>query len=326
LTSTWRALRRRILTPSMSETKLSVRGFHEKSAADRDLLETVGATFLTGYAHAAEARLSSEVANKIDTIDKGFRGFAYEGAAMALAMRDGLSVRRSRLSAEFIAGPARDHVYMAYVGVGWALARLPRFRWDAATTAVTDPLLRWLVLDGYGFHQAYFHTERYVRKQYQEPRFPWPGDGPADYASRVIDQGIGRALWFVAGSDPDLAVTMIDKFAEARRADLLSGCGLAATYSGSSDEHDLRILAERAGEHRAQVAQAAAFAAETRVRAGLVMPHTTMATQVLCGMTPQEAAEVVGRLRPARALDGAVAAYEMWRTRLAEQFANADEC
>ena len=32
----------------------------------------------------------------------------------------------------------------------------------------------WLVLDGFGFHQAYFKTEQYVNKQYQEPECPWP--------------------------------------------------------------------------------------------------------------------------------------------------------
>ena len=33
----------------------------------------------------------------------------------------------------------------------------------------SDPLLGWLAIDGYGFHQAYFHTARYVGEQYQNP-------------------------------------------------------------------------------------------------------------------------------------------------------------
>lgn len=320
MASNWRALRRRILTPSMKEAKLSVRGFHVKGPATRTMLETIGETFLTGYAYAAEARQPAEAEERLEELPWQFRGFAYEGAGMGFAIRDGLPFGGHHVS-RFLQGKARDHVYMVYVGIGWAMARLPRFRWAKASAAATDPLLRWLVLDGYGFHQAYFRTDWYVRKQYQEPNFPWPADGPARYASRVIDQGIGRAIWFVGGADPDVAADLIDAFDESRRADLYSGAGLAVTYAGAADEAELRAFLRRARNHLPQVAQGSVFASAARSRAGLVTPHTTLAAGLLCGLTPEQASGLADATRVEPFDTSDVIAYELWRRRIASGLA-----
>jgi hypothetical protein len=183
------------------------------------------------------------------------------------------------------------------------------------------------VLDGYGFHQAYFHTERYVHQQYGERAFPWPSDGLRPYAHRAIDQGIGRGMWFVAGTDAEFLADMIDKFPAARRPDLYSGAGLAAGYAGGAGEEELCLLAERAARHRAQVAQGVAFAAKARLRAGLMMPHTELAAKLLCGTSAEKAARICDEAVPARgddrgtARDGsAVPAYEVWRRRIANEF------
>jgi hypothetical protein len=311
----WRALRRRILTPGMSATRLDKRGFHEKDQRARELLETIGRTFLTGYGYAAQARSPAAAEQRLEEIPRQFRGFAYEGAAMAFTILDALPFRGRLRSAEFLAGRADRHIYMAYIGVGWAMARLPRFRWRRISAP--DPMLRWLVLDGYGFHQAYFHTARYVHERFQEANFPWPGDGPPGYPARVIDQGIGRAMWFVGGADADLVATMIDRFPASRQADLYSGAGLAASYAGGADEQELRLLLKRAGAHRAQVAQGSAFAAKARVRAQLVVEHTEIATQVFCGMTAALAARLTDEARPDEPADGDLPGYEVWRQRIA---------
>ncbi|MEV8441819.1 DUF1702 family protein [Actinosynnema sp. NPDC051121] len=320
MANTYRSLRRRVLTPAMSETKPSVRGFHEKTPEATELLETVGRMFLTGYGYAAESRRPLDVEPLLEELPVRFRGFAYEGAAMGFAVRDGLPFGRRRSVAEFLTGRARAHDYMVYVGIGWALARVPRFRWPAVTANVTDELIQWLVLDGYGFHQAYFHPDLYVYGHYREPRFPWPESGPEAYADRAIDQGIGRAVWFVAGTDPEVAADLIDRFPRERHPDLYSGAGLAATYAGGVERHELELFRDRAGEHRPLVAQAAAFAATARVQAGLAVPHNELATRVFCGMSVAEASEVSVRHRPSGPVDGDVPAYEVWRQRIADEF------
>jgi hypothetical protein len=314
------AVRRQLLTPDMAETQLSVRGFTEKDSVSKAQLERIGSSFLTGYGHAAEARNATDAEARLELIPGEFRGFAYEGAAMAFAVRDGLPLGHRHHVADFLVGPGRPHIYMSYVGIGWALARVPRFRWRAAAAAATNPLLRWLVLDGFGFHQAYFHTAKYVHNMYREPRFPWPFDDRSGYSDRAIDQGIGRAMWFVAGANPDLVVTMIEKFPQSRHADLFGGVGLAATYAGGADESELRRLRDRAGCHWAQIAQGAAFAATARIEADLVTPHTATATGVLCGKTPADADMVCRRTRPADADNrSSVPAYEVWRQRIVDQ-------
>jgi hypothetical protein len=304
----------------MSNTLLDVRGFHKKDPASQELLERIGGTFLVGYGHAVEAKSFADAATRLEQIPTRFRGFAYEGAGMGFGVRDGLPLGPNRLAEEFIAGPGDPHNYMVYVGMGWAMARLPRFRWPKASRL--DPLLRWLLLDGYGFHQAYFKTQRYVREQYQDPKFPWPSGNLSGYANQAIDHGIGRAIWFICGSDPELATSTVDGFPSVRHPDLYAGLGLAATYAGGVTEEELRTLWQRAGEHRAQVAVGSAFAAECRVRAGLIVPHTELATRVLCGTTPERAAQVALNHRPQRVIEGDVPAYELWRRRVAADFAS----
>ncbi|MFF2040699.1 DUF1702 family protein [Kitasatospora sp. NPDC058170] len=317
--NSWRALRRRILTPNTRETLLDTRGFHKKNRASQDLLETVGRTFLEGYGHAMEARTTAEAEERLERIPTQFRGFAYEGAGMGFAMLDGLPFGGRGSVDRFLAGRGDRHNYMVYVGIGWAMARLPRFRWPAIDRL--DPLLRWLVLDGYGFHQAYFHTDRYVHGQQQDTGLPWPAHNHPGYAANAIDQGIGRALWFIGGTEADLVATMIEKFPERRRGDLYSGAGLAASYAGGAEENELLVLRERAGVYRPLVAQGSAFAAEARIRAGLVVPHTALATGILCGLPPAEAAQITLDARQAASATAGQPAYEVWRQLIADEFA-----
>jgi enediyne biosynthesis protein E3 len=321
LGKTWRALRRRILTPNDSAALLDVRGFHKKNPAAQEILETIGKTFLKGYAFAAEARTVADAERNLETIPTRFRGFAYEGAAMGFAMRDGMPFGGSGHLAAFLGGRAGVHDYMAYIGLGWAMARLPRFRWPKSSAI--DPFMRWLVLDGYGFHQAYFRTRQYVEEQYQDPRFSWPAEGPQWYAQRAIDQGIGRALWFVGGTDPGVVADLVAKFDERRKADLFSGIGLAATYAGGGDTAELHALLDIAADYRPQLAQGSGFGAEARVRAGLLMPHTEQATKLLCGLPAQQAAQITHDTRPpSAAAEAGVPAYEVWRQRTASEFSS----
>ncbi|MEY9928347.1 hypothetical protein ABH926_002986 [Catenulispora sp. GP43] len=318
MAGTLRALRRRILTPNPKAVLMTERGFHIKNADSAALLEQIGGVFLAGYAHAAEARTIADAEAGLEQIPVRFRGFGYEGAGMGFTIRDGLPIGGSHHFADFLAGRAKKHEYMAWVGLGWGLARLPRFRWRRFTCE--DPLMRWLVLDGYGFHQAFFKTEQYVRQQYREAHFPWPGGEHAWYAPRAIDQGIGRAMWFVCGTDPDLVADTFEGFDAERRADLYAGAGLAATYAGGVDEAELRRFWQRAGQYQPQVAQGAAFAGTARYEADLVVPHTELALNVFCGMTARESAELCDKARPSGE-EGPIPAYEVWRQQISEAVA-----
>jgi hypothetical protein len=310
-----------VLTPNVVECSLDRRGFYRKSPAAVTNLETVGAMFLAGYAHAVEARDATEAHERLAAVPAAWRGFAYEGAGMGAAVLDGLPFGGGGHVRALLEGEGAKHVYLIYVGVGWALARLPRFTWPAVEGY--DPLLRGLVLDGYGFHQAYFATEKYVHEQYREIDFPWPGDATRAHSHHIIDQGIGRALWFVGGTDVDEVTALVEKFPEHRRADLYAGIGLASTYAGGVDAAELEQLRARSGEHRTALSQGSAFAAEARVLGELVLPHTEVAARVLCGTTPEHAARITQDVRPSTAEAVAAVdepAYQIWRRAIAEQF------
>ncbi|MFI9402018.1 DUF1702 family protein [Nocardia sp. NPDC052316] len=316
-------LRRKILTPDARQASLQVRGFPARNPHATACLELPGATFIEGFGVGAERGTAAETAAILSQIESKRRGFAFEGAAMAMAIRDGLPIGHRHHVADFITA-AGEHLYMIYVGVGWALARLPRALHRAALTGATDPVLSWLALDGYGFHQAYFHTDRYVKQQYVDPNPPVVSVRHPDYVPHAIDQGIGRALWFVAGADPIAACTMIGKFRADRRADLFAGLGLAATYAGGATAGELAMLGEHASAYREDIGQGAIFAAEARSRARIVQPNTATAVDVFTGRTVDDAAKIAIETRPTEPTIDGLAGYEVWRQRIRQRCLTAE--
>jgi enediyne biosynthesis protein E3 len=309
-------LRDRIFTPDPAEVTFAKRGFPPAGVQQANL-EKIGTIFLTGFGYGMRGSRLAEIGSELETVEHPFRGFAYEGCSMALAIRDSIRPAGQHWIADFLAGQGARHVYMVHIGVGWAMARVPRLRWRTLMPA--NQLLRWLALDGYGFHQAYFRTGKYVTHQFQEELPTWR---PAGYANRVVDQGIGRALWFINGSDVPRVAATIGGFPAARRSDLWSGAGLASVYAGGADTGDLDEMAELAGPYRADLAQAAAFAAKARLLAGLVTPHTKLAVKVYCDCSVEEAAAVTDdALDGLPDVAGQVPGFEVWRQRIREHFA-----
>ena len=145
---------------STVEVTFARRGFLPGNPARRERFERIGRGFLAGYHAAVRENLVVALGRRLDDVDPELRGFAYEGAAMALALRDAFSVRRRRLRI-FFENLADPCVYTAHVGVGWAQARLPAAL--RARVSAEDPLLRWLAVDGTGFHEGYFHWRRTIR-------------------------------------------------------------------------------------------------------------------------------------------------------------------
>lgn len=304
-------LRMRLFGISPEETAFSRRGFRGDKLAVRPRLEKVGATFLHGYHAALTDDAADRLAQRLDAVENELRGFAYEGAAMGLALRDLFTPwRASRLKA-FLNGPGAPHTYLMHVGAGWLPARLKRS--PAGTMARLDPMLRWLAVDGYGFHEGYFHWPHSVTRQALPNRI----DG---YARRVFDQGLGRSLWFVDGADVARIPTTIAAFSEARRPDLWSGIGLACSYAGGVSCAEMETLQRSAGPYLSCLAQGSAFAAKARERACNPTEHTELACTLFCGLTAEAAARITDEALTDLAPDGALPSYEIWRRRIQAQF------
>jgi len=260
-----------------------------------------------GYHAALDTPQVDVLSSKLDVVSAEMRGFAYEGAAMALAILDALTPWPTRRLRDFLDGPGVDHIYMAYVGAGWALARLRRP--VKRLPSGWDPILGWLAMDGYGFHEGYFHWPEVVERQ----RIPSSLSG---YARNVFLQGLGRSLWFVFGADVERIERAIGKFPSAFVGDLWSGVGLACAYAGGIDDDGLAALVRAVGDQGPSLAQGAAFAAKARDRAGNPAQHTERACRVICGVTAQVAVRLTDIAFEDLPVTGPEPAYEIWRRRL----------
>jgi hypothetical protein len=286
------------------EASLDHRGFEGRTAIARQTLEAAGGIFIHGYNVALANSEPVTLARALQMVPRADLGFAYEGAGMALALLDHLTPLRRDRYAGFLSGPGAAHIYMMHVGAGWALARLRRPLEQFLVRC--DPLVRWLVVDGYGFHEGFFHHAKAVRGKGLAGRVT--GD-----VAKIFDQGLGRSLWFVHGACAEALPRVIARFPISRRADLWSGIGLACAYTGGATAADIIALTEAAGIFHAHLAQGAAFAAEARCWAENETAHTNLACQLICGISGREAAAITHAARADLPRDGRSETYEAWR-------------
>lgn len=305
-------LRKQMFGISPQEATFARRKFSPGPPAAQAHLERIGAVFLTGYHGALDHADLGVLGAQLRRTEMALQGFAFEGAAMGLTLLDILLPgRRDRLT-RFLAGPGEPHTYMVYVGAGWALARLRRP--IEPMLKRSHPVLGWLVVDGYGFHEGYFHGPRYVRQHLLPRRL-------SGYALRAFDQGLGRSLWFVEGADVERLIATVDTFPVHRQLDLWSGVGLACAYAGGVERAAVQRLLHKEAAFRGALAQGVAFAVQARLRAGNPVAHTEMACEVVCGMDMREAAALTEAALQALPPDAGEPAYELWRQRIQRHFA-----
>jgi hypothetical protein len=247
-----------------------------------------------------------ELARRLDETELEFRGFAHEGAAMGLTVLDGLLPYRRRLRT-FLSGPGYPYAWMAPIGFGWARAQMHRR--PRGPQPLVDPLLDWFALDGAGFHDGFFHPDRFI----DEKRKPASLRGTA---ARVYDQGIGRSLWFVQGADVERIAATIGAFPAGRHADLWSGLASAATYAGGVAPEALDRLVELSGTYRLEVAQGAAFAIKARLAGGNPTAHTEAAAEIFCRMSTIDSARVADIALEGLRVAGEQSPYDAWRHRV----------
>lgn len=315
------SLRRFLMSPQLEDVSFAKRGFPVAESAATRRLEAVPQAVICGFEWGIDARDLWEVERRLDLVDAEQRGFAYEGATMAFTILD--ATGRGHRARDLLRGPAQPHIFLAYIGMGFAMARLPRPLWKKAVPDLSGdpyyPVMSWLAVDGYGFDRAYFDTARWVEAQ--RPPKPYPWAGSADYFCRAVDQGIGRALWFICGGRaPDVAAAA-GRFASHRQADLWSGIGLAATFAGGCDPGGLAALRNAAGAHEPQLAVGSVFATKARVYAGFVPEHTAVACSAFTDTSVDKAVAIADGTAVASTAPGAEPPYEIWRQRIRAHFA-----
>jgi enediyne biosynthesis protein E2 len=320
--TTFGSLLRRLLTPRLDEVTFERRGFPVTPTEATRRLELIPQSVICGFEWGIDSRGLWEVERRLSMVEPELEGFAYEGATMAFTVRDAMAGGRGKRARELLLGPGQPHIFLTYIGIGFAMARLPRVLWKKVMPELTGspfyPTMTWLAVDGYGFDRAYFDTRRWVDEQYVPKPYPWAGD--PDYFLRAVDQGIGRALWFIHGGRAAAVADAVRRFADHRQADLWGGVGLAATFAGGSGSHGLAELRRAAGRHRAELAVGVVFAVKARTYAGFVPPHTALAATTLADVSIDDAVAVADGTAVEPDSPGPVPPYEQWRQRIRDRF------
>lgn len=316
------SLRRLMLTPSLESVTFERRGFPALPGATAEHLEAIPQAVICGFEWGIDTRSQWELERRLSLVTPEHIGFAYEGAAMACTVLDAMRGGRGHKNRDLLSGPGQPHIFLAYIGIGFAMARLPRPLWKRVnpdlTTSPYHPVMSWLAVDGYGFDRAYFETRKWVDEQKVPAAYPWL-DRP-EYFHRAVDQGIGRALWFIHGGQPDGVANAVGEFAPSRHADLWSGVGLAATFAGGADADGLRALRKLAGDHRAQLALGMVFAVKARSYAGFIPGHSSAAARILGDLSVSSAVRLADDTAITEKPGTPEPAYELWRRAIASNF------
>lgn len=252
-------------------------------------LEKVLSVFVAGYNFALRGSDYAVVSKQlVNEFDSHHLGFAFEGAGMCYALFDMLAPwSRSRLRA-FTDGAGQKHDYIATVGAGLAVARVPwgRLRLNSYLE-ILDPTVAWCVIDGYGFHQGIFHSEWYTLECRESPT------AFSAYARQLFDSGVGRSFWWTQGASPTRIRQTIDRFPEGTRAQMWCGIGVAASYAGGVEERVLWDLLELSGVWSSDFLSGFPLSARMRQKGENPSPWTDRACTGLLKMTTEEAANLV---------------------------------
>lgn len=299
-------LRSRLMSVPTSKVTFEALGYVPGDPVKQATLERHAGLFISGFNAVLASVDVAAVEEPLSRVPADDRGFAYEGAGMGCAVLDTITPGKGDRLGELIRTHGQQHRFLVHVGAGWALARLKLRPRGRLTTL--DPALWWLALDGFGFHEAAFHTDRYVRRRARHGRL----DG---YELRAFDHGLGRALWFVECADPERIARTVATFEPERRGDIWGGVGVACAYT-VVDTADVERLSELSGEYQVFLAQGAAFAAAVRATEGNLNPHVRAVSELLSGCRAEEVAATVEREREKVVPDVTGASYEAWRARV----------
>ena len=133
------SLRRLLLTPSLAEVGFAKRGFAVEPSEVTRHLEAVPQSVICGFEWGIDARGMWELERRLELVEPQLRSYAYEGAAMAYTVLDVMRPGRPRHAAALLAGPGRPHLFLCYIGIGFAMARLPPAPPSAAAPAPPRP-------------------------------------------------------------------------------------------------------------------------------------------------------------------------------------------
>jgi enediyne biosynthesis protein E3 len=237
----------------------------------------------------------------LDHTEPEFISIAYEGASMGIALRDFEHSTTLNLW-ELFNHKATAHAAQTHAGFGWAIAQQ-----NLSVLALTEnlsPLLRFRVLDGYGYYDGIFRQRTSIKAQ----KLP---EGLEGVFLQAYDQGIGRSIWYACKGDATKVKEIISGFAMERQSGLWIGIGVACSYVGGCDETLLKSLYTIAGNYQSKLSIGATLAARARVQANAITSDIELACRIWCNLSAQEALLLSVKAEPA-SHENTNASYAQW--------------
>ncbi|NQW05152.1 MAG: DUF1702 family protein [Acidobacteria bacterium] len=277
-----------VLRLSPADASFERHGFPAQTSPCRTHLESVIRTFVTGYNLALEVNDAGNLTRRLETsCPAPFLGFAYEGVGLRYALSDLLRPWSISQLAWFTKSVAPRYDFIAMVGAGFAVARVPlaRHRLRSFQDRL-DPMTAWCVADGYGFHQGFFHWRRFRSGRRAAPRSLAPQN------RALFDAGVGRSFWWVWGAEPDAIAAAIRRFDADRHPEMWTGIGTAIAYAGGGPADAASRLFELSGRCQADLLVGIALAAHMRHKGG----SAAQWTHAVCADLLHASVEDVSRL------------------------------
>ncbi|MES2513378.1 MAG: DUF1702 family protein [Bacteroidota bacterium] len=231
----------------------------------------------------------SVILKHLDTTDNEFCSIAYEGASMGIALRD-LEQVGTLSDWRLFNDKAEAHAAQTHAGLGWALAQTNHP--VSALLKTFSPLLRFRVLDGYGYYEGVFRQRTSIKAQNTPGVFE-------DWMLKAYDQGIGRSIWYSCKGDIQKVREMISTFTTDRQSSLWVGIGVACSYVGGCNRDLLKLLQIIAGTYHDELAIGTILAARSRILANSRLSDVELACQTLCKLSAKEAMLLSVKAEPA---------------------------
>lgn len=282
-------LKGRLIGLSPKEASFSRRAFPGCDSKSREHLESVIRTFIEGYNMAVREADTSRLARRLDSsFSPSFVGFAYEGVGLYFGLVDLLIPRAESRLDHFTHSAGERHDFITSVGAGFAVARVPMgLRRLESYQARLDPMTAWCLADGYGFHEGFFHWQRYVDGRRESPA------SLSLQNRRLFDAGVGRAMWWVYGADVPSIASAISRFDGERRQEMWAGIGTALAYAGGVTRDAASHLLTLAGSYRADLLSGIPFAAHMRAKGRNAAGWTDEVCAELLHMSVAETSEII---------------------------------
>ncbi|MBV7331275.1 DUF1702 family protein [Chloroflexi bacterium TSY] len=273
--------------------------------------------FVGGWHAALDTPDPDYLWRRLQRVEVEFRDFVIEGAGTGYALMD-LQKPGNRLD-RWLNGPAAEHKSAVYIGVGIALARqqVPLEPYIADL----DPILRWNVVDGYGFTFGMFYREKGIEQLYCP-------DDLSEQTRHVYYQGLGRSQWFACCGDSGEIADIISRFPLEYHNDMWSGAAFGSTMAGGVNREELEQMRTHSQHHLPALAQGAAFAVTKRKHSGNFLPWNELACQVYWQMSAHDVdliAQEALRVAEKRAVTDQKGPYQAWRAHIQQVFSEREQ-